>query len=171
MVVLGIDPGTIRTGYAVIQGTEERVILRASGALSVPIGFPFHEKLKLIYHGLQEIVTRFHPDEIAIEDVFVRNNPRVALRMGHVRGIALLVAANYSAVIGEYSPAEIKQAIAGSGNASKEQVRFMVTALLRLTDMPSEDEADALAVALCHLHRRRVSRESPIDILHKRHSC
>lgn len=171
MIVLGIDPGTLRTGYAVVEGLGERVILRASGSLAVPMGFPFHERLKLIYHGLQEIVARFHPDEIAIEDVFVKSNPRVALRMGHVRGIALLVAANHSAVIGEYSPAEIKQAITGSGNASKEQVKFMVAALLRLRDMPTEDEADALAVALCHLHRRRVSRESPIDILHKRHSC
>ncbi len=171
MVVLGIDPGTLRTGYAVVESIGDRLIVRASGALSVPIGFPFHEKLKLIYHGLQELVTRFHPDEFAIEDVFVKSNPRVALRMGHVRGIALLVAANHSAVIGEYSPAEIKQAITGSGNASKEQVKFMVAALLRLTEMPAEDEADALAVALCHLHRRRVSRESPIDILHKRHSC
>ncbi len=171
MVVLGIDPGTRRTGYAVIESVGDRVILRASGALAVPSKFPFHERLKLIYHGLQDIVTKFHPNEIAVEDVFVNKNARVALRMGHVRGVALLVAANYNAVVAEYSPGEVKQAIVGSGIASKEQVKFMVTALLRLTEMPSEDEADALAVALCHVHKRKLDRESPIDILRKRHSC
>ncbi len=171
MVVLGIDPGTRRTGYAVIETLSGRLILRASGALAVPSKFPFHERLKLIYHGLQEIVTKFHPDEIAVEDVFVKKNARVALKMGHVRGVALLVAANYNAVVAEYSPGEIKQAIVGSGMASKEQVKFMVTALLQLNDMPSEDEADALAVALCHIHKRKLDRESPIDLLRKRNSC
>ena len=171
MVVLGIDPGTRRTGYAVVESVGEIVIVRDSGALSTSARLPFHEKLKTIYEGLAAIVTKYKPDEIAVEDVFVKKNVRVALKMGHVRGVALLVAAIHEVTIGEYSPGEIKQAIVGTGSASKEQVKFMVTALLRLRETPSEDEADALAVALCHVHRRRLSEDSPLDILHKRYSC
>lgn len=171
MVVLGIDPGAKRTGYAVVEATGGMVVLVTTGTLSTSSRSPFHERLRAIYKGLVEIVTRFHPDEVAIEDVFVKNNARVALRMGHVRGVALLVAANHEVAIGEYSPGEIKQAIVGSGSASKEQIKFMVSALLRLANMPSEDEADALAVALCHVHKRRLSEDSPLDILRKRYSC
>ena len=171
MTVLGIDPGTRRTGYAVVEASGSAVVLLESGTLSTSSRSPFHERLRTIYQGLLGVVARFRPDEIAIEDVFVKNNVRVALRMGHIRGVALLVAAIHPVVIGEYSPGEIKQAIVGSGSASKEQVKFMVTALLRLADMPPEDEADALAVALCHVHRRRLSEDSPLDILRKRYSC
>ena len=171
MVVLGIDPGTRRTGYAVVESLGETVIVRDSGALSTSPRLPFHERLKTIYQGLAAIVAEYRPDEIAVEDVFVKKNVRVALKMGHVRGVALLVAAIHEVTVGEYSPGEIKQAIVGTGSASKEQVKFMVTALLRLRETPSEDEADALAVALCHVHRRRLSEDSPIDILHKRYSC
>jgi crossover junction endodeoxyribonuclease RuvC len=171
MVVLGIDPGTRRTGYAVVESVGETVIVRDSGALSTSPRSPFHERLKTIYQGLAEIVAKYRPDEIAVEDVFVKKNVRVALKMGHVRGVALLVAAIHEVTVGEYSPGEIKQAIVGTGSASKEQVKFMVTALLRLRETPSEDEADALAVALCHVHRRRLSEDSPLDILHKRYSC
>jgi crossover junction endodeoxyribonuclease RuvC len=95
----------------------------------------------------------------------------MAWPLSHMRGIALLVAAQHEIPVGEYSPREIKQAVVGSGAASKDQVKFMVTALLRLSETPSEDEADALAVALCHVHRRRISEDSPLDILHKRYSC
>ncbi|MFH1313774.1 MAG: crossover junction endodeoxyribonuclease RuvC [Candidatus Eisenbacteria bacterium] len=171
MVVLGIDPGIKRTGYAVVEGGSGMAVVLISGALTTTPRAPFHERLKQVYHGLTEIVGRFQPDEIAIEDVFVKNNVRVALRLGHVRGVALLVAATHNVPIGEYSPGEIKQAIVGSGAASKEQIRFMVTALLHLADMPGEDEADALAAALCHIHRRRLGEDSALDILHKRYTC
>jgi crossover junction endodeoxyribonuclease RuvC len=171
MVVLGIDPGTHRTGYAVVETTDEIVIRITSGALSASPKLPLHVRLKTIYDGLLEIVLRFQPDEIAVEDVFVKSNARVALRMGHVRGVALLVAAVHNVGLGEYSPGEIKQAIVGTGAASKEQVKFMVAALLKLPEMPGEDEADALAVALCHIHRRRLSEDSPLDFLRKRYSC
>jgi crossover junction endodeoxyribonuclease RuvC len=171
MVVLGIDPGTKRTGYAVVEAVGESVVIVSSGALATPPTAPFHEKLRVIYEGLLDIVETYQPDEIAVEDVFVKKNARVALRMGHVRGIALLVAAISGITLGEYSPGEVKQAIVGTGAASKEQVTFMVTALLKMAETPSEDEADALAVALCHIHRRRLSEDSPLDILHKRYSC
>jgi crossover junction endodeoxyribonuclease RuvC len=171
MVVLGIDPGTKRTGFAVVEATGGRVLVLGSGTLSTPARSPFHQKLKAVYEGLVEIVTRYRPDEVAIEDVFVKSNARVALRMGHVRGVALLVAAKHEVPVGEYSPGQIKQAIVGTGSASKEQVKFMVSALLRLAETPAEDEADALAVALCHVHKRKLSEDSPIDILYKRYSC
>jgi crossover junction endodeoxyribonuclease RuvC len=171
MVVLGIDPGTRQTGYAVVEATGDSALVLDSGAISAPGRYPFQERLRIIYDGLVELLTRYSPDEIAVEDVFVKKNARVALKIGHVRGVALLVAARHELPVGEYSPGEIKQAIVGSGSASKEQVKFMVTALLRLIEIPGEDEADALAVALCHIHRRRLGEGSPIDLLYKRYSC
>jgi crossover junction endodeoxyribonuclease RuvC len=170
MVVLGVDPGTRRTGYALVEVRGDRVFFLHSGAVCPAPGLPFHEKLKQIYEGLREVLSEYAPDEIAIEDVFVRSNPRVALRMGHVRGIALLAGALSGIGVAEYAPREVKQAIVGNGNASKEQVKFMVTALLRLTVEISEDESDALAVAITHVHRL-TEEGSPVDILHKRYSC
>jgi len=171
MVVLGIDPGTRRTGYAVIETSREIPFVLALGALTPSLRVTFPQRLLQIHNGLVEIVREFRPSQMAIESVFVKNNVSVALKMGHMRGVALLVAALHDIEVGEYSPADIKQAVVGSGAASKDQVKFMVTALLRLRETPSEDEADALAVALCHCHRRRLSEESPLDILHKRYSC
>lgn len=168
---MGIDPGTRRTGYAIIEASTEVPYLLACGSLtpSPRLGFP--ERLLEIYRGLLEIVTKFRPDEMAVESVFVKHNVSAALKMGHMRGVALLAAALNEINVAEYSPAEVKQSVVGSGAASKDQVKFMVVALLRLADSPSEDEADALAVALCHLHRRRLNEVSPLDILHKRYSC
>jgi len=168
---LGIDPGTRQTGYAVVEATGDLAIVVDSGALSASPRNAFHERLRTIYEGLLDIVETYRPDEIAIEDVFVKKNVRVALKIGHIRGVALLAAAVHEIPVGEYSPGAIKQAIVGSGSASKEQVKFMVTALLKLAEVPGEDEADALAVALCHIHRRKLSEDSPIDILYKRYSC
>jgi crossover junction endodeoxyribonuclease RuvC len=171
MVVLGIDPGTRRTGYAVIESSREIPYVLALGALTPSPRLAFPRRLLQIHNGLLEIVREFRPSEMAIESVFVKNNVSVALKMGHMRGVALVVAALNDISVGEYSPADIKLAIVGSGAASKDQVKFMVTALLRLRETPPEDEADALAVALCHCHRRKLSEDSPLDILHKRYSC
>jgi crossover junction endodeoxyribonuclease RuvC len=171
VTILGIDPGTRRTGYAVIEASRDIPYLLVCGTLAPSPRLSFPQRLLEIYHGMLEVVAKYRPDEMAVESVFVKHNISVALKMGHMRGIALLVAALHELAVGEYSPAEIKQAIVGSGAASKDQVKFMVSALLRLADTPSEDEADALAVALCHVHRRRTSEDSPLDILHKRYSC
>lgn len=171
MVIMGIDPGTRRTGYAIIEASAEVPYLLACGSLTPSARLPFAERLLEIYRGILEIVTKFRPDEMAVESVFVKHNVSAALKMGHMRGVALLAAALNEIDVAEYSPAEVKQAVVGSGAASKDQVKFMVVALLRLADAPSEDEADALAVALCHVHRRRLNEVSPLDILHKRYSC
>jgi crossover junction endodeoxyribonuclease RuvC len=171
MIILGIDPGAARTGYAVIEAAGDTVLVRETGTLATSARVPFHMRLKSIYQRLSKVVAKHGPDEIAVEQVFVKRNVRVALKLGHVRGVALLVAAVHDVPVGEYSPGEIKQAVVGTGNASKEQVKFMVSALLRLSAAPPEDEADALAVALCHVHRRKLSEDTPLDILHKRYSC
>jgi crossover junction endodeoxyribonuclease RuvC len=171
MVIMGIDPGTRRTGYAIVEASREAPYLLACGALTPSPRASFPLRLLAIYRGLLDIVTKYKPDAMAIESVFVKHNISVALKMGHMRGVALLVAALNGIEVGEYSPAEIKQAIVGSGAASKDQVKFMVVALLRLAEAPSEDEADALAAALCHIHRSRTSEVSLLDILHKRYSC
>jgi crossover junction endodeoxyribonuclease RuvC len=171
VIILGIDPGTRRTGYAVIETGPDIPYLLVSGILAPSPRLPFPERLLEIYRGLFDVVANYSPDEMAVESVFVKHNISTALKMGHMRGVALLVAALHDIAVGEYSPAEIKQAIVGSGAASKDQVKFMVAALLRLADTPSEDEADALAVALCHVHRRKLHEDTPLDILHKRYSC
>lgn len=172
MIILGIDPGTRRTGYAVIETGPDIPYLLESGTLAPSPRQAFPERLLEIYRGLFDVVERFQPDEIAVESVFVKHNVSAALKMGHMRGVALLVAALHEIQVGEYSPAEVKQAIVGSGAASKDQVKFMVRALLRLAEAPAEDEADALAVALCHVHRRTTPNEdTPLDILHKRYTC
>jgi len=171
MIILGIDPGAARTGYAVVEAVGDTVLVRETGTLATSAKTPFYLRLKSIYQRLSQVVAKHGPDEIAVEDVFVKRNVRVALKLGHVRGVVLLAAAVHDVPIGEYSPGEIKQAVVGTGNASKEQVKFMVTALLRLSVTPPEDEADALAVALCHVHRRKLNEDTPLDILHKRYSC
>ncbi len=171
MIILGIDPGAARTGYAVVEAVGDTVLVRETGTLATSAKTPFYLRLKSIYQRLSNVVAKHVPDEIAVEDVFVKRNVRVALKLGHVRGVVLLVAAVHDVPVGEYSPGEIKQAVVGTGNASKEQVKFMVTALFRLTETPPEDEADALAVALCHIHRQKLNEDTPLDILHKRYSC
>ncbi len=171
MIILGIDPGAARTGYAVVEAVGDTVLVRETGTLATSAKTPFYLRLKSIYQRLSNVVAKHVPDEIAVEDVFVKRNVRVALKLGHVRGVVLLVAAVHDVPMGEYSPGEIKQAVVGTGNASKEQVKFMVTALFRLTETPPEDEADALAVALCHIHRQKLNEDTPLDILHKRYSC
>ncbi|MFZ1946630.1 MAG: crossover junction endodeoxyribonuclease RuvC [bacterium] len=174
MIIIGIDPGTRRTGYAVIETASPTPHLLALGALAPSPRKPFQVRLLEIYRGIEEIVAEFRPDEMAIESVFVKDNVSAALKIGHMRGVALLVAALHGLEVGEYSPADIKQATVGSGAASKDQVQFMVTALMKLAETPSEDEADAIAVALCHSNRCRLtgtSEDSRVDILRKGHSC
>ena len=169
MIVIGVDPGTRRTGYAVVDAAGDRVRFIGSGAICPAPGLPFHEKLKVVYEGIKEALAEHGPEEIAVEDVFVKANPRVALRMGHVRGVAMLAGALAGLRVAEYAPREIKQAVVGNGNASKEQVKFMVAALVGLERDLSEDESDALAVAITHVNRTR-EEGSAVDLLRKGNS-
>lgn len=152
-VVFGIDPGSERTGYGCIQSDGRHHRLVVYGSLSAGSAASFPERLLAIHEGLQSLLARHRPDCIAIENIFHARNVRSALRLGHARGVALLAASASGAEIVEYTPAEIKRAVVGFGRAEKPQVGQMVKLLLGLDAAPSpHDAADALAVAICHLH-------------------
>jgi crossover junction endodeoxyribonuclease RuvC len=154
MRILGIDPGSASTGYGIIEsdGSEHTAILY--GAIRTKARQPFHERLLKIYTDLSSVLAREKADAMAIEEVFHATNVQSALRLGHARGIALLVGAQHGLPVFEYSPLEIKSAVVGYGRAEKTQVQTMVRLLLHLPETPSPDDAaDALAIAICHAHR------------------
>jgi crossover junction endodeoxyribonuclease RuvC len=156
MRILGIDPGSGATGYGLIEtdGSRHRSIL--FGAIQTTARQPFHKRLLRIYHDLSQILASEKADVMAIEEVFHATNVQSALRLGHARGIALLVAAQQGLDVCEYSPLEIKSAVVGYGRAEKGQIQAMVQLLLKLPEVPTPDHAaDALAVAICHAHRVR----------------
>jgi crossover junction endodeoxyribonuclease RuvC len=153
-VVLGIDPGTLVTGYGVVTGRGSMRRHIASGTIPNRAGTPLADRLEQIYNGLVELIAAYNPTEVAIETAFYGKNVRSALMLGHARGVSILAAAQRHLPLSEYTPREIKKAVVGNGNASKQQVQFMVKSLLLLNErrMPF-DASDALAVALCHLER------------------
>ena len=169
MRIFGIDPGSERTGYGCIESDGHRHRLVVCGALSSPAPATFPERLLRIHEGLTRLLAQQRPDCIAIENIFHARNVRSALRLGHARGVALLAASATGVPIVEYTPAEIKRAVVGFGRAEKHQVGQMVKLLLGLDAAPSpHDAADALAVAICHLHcasgriAEAVDRSAPI---------
>ena len=151
-VVLGIDPGTAITGYGVVTKREDRSLaLLECGVIRTSSAEPLPKRIREIFEGVQEIVERFKPDAVAVEDVFQGKNVRSALTLGHARGAILLAAALRNLAIAEYSPREIKSAVVGTGNATKDQVGYMVQRQLRLKTPPTPaDAADGVAAALCH---------------------
>ena len=156
-VVLGVDPGTNHTGYGVIA--EERGQLSALdwGVISPRPSLALPEKLQTIHTALQARIEAHQADTMAVEALFFAKNVRSAVTLAHARGVALLTAAAAGLTVAEYSPLEVKQAVVGYGRADKQQVQAMVRVLLNLREPPvAQDAADALAVALCHLHGQRV---------------
>ncbi|MBI1808064.1 MAG: crossover junction endodeoxyribonuclease RuvC [Ignavibacteria bacterium] len=161
MVVLGVDPGTLITGYGVIEIKNGKAHVLTCGAIKNKSSIAMPNRLRQIYETLSEVITRFHPDEFAIETAFYGKNAQSALKLGHARGVSMLAAVSQNLPTHEYSPREVKKAIVGKGTASKEQVQYMVKSLLRLKAIPKEyDVTDALAVAICHTHRRTSIRGS-----------
>ena len=154
MRVLGIDCGTEYTGYGVVELLDdERLVCIVCGAIKVSPRDPMPTRLSRISIGLQELICVHRPDRVAIEDVFYAVNVKSALKLGQVRGVAMLAAATAGLEVAEYSPLSIKSAVVGYGKAEKHQVQQMVTRLLNLDQVPaSPDAADALAIAICHLH-------------------
>ncbi len=149
--ILGIDPGSRRTGYGVIDCVGDRVSYITSGIIRLPnVSLP--ERLKIIYDGVSEIIVQYKPYSMGIEEVFFAKDPRAALKLGQARGAALVAAGNSRLTIGEYAAKSVKLAVVGTGSANKQQVQMMVSSLLRLPSVPSEDASDALAVAICHAH-------------------
>ena len=153
MRIFGIDPGSERTGYGCVESIGGRQVLVACGTLSAPARSSFPDKLKHIHEGLATLLARHRPSCVAVENIFYARNVRSALKLGHARGVVLLAAAEAGLPIVEYAPAEIKRAVVGFGRAEKPQVQQMVKLLLGLAAAPQpHDAADALAVAICHLH-------------------
>lgn len=153
MRVFGIDPGSERTGFGCVEtdGSHHRLI--QCGAIATPAAAPFPNKLLVIHARLAELLFDCRPECVAIENLFHSNNARSALKLGHARGVAMLAAVEAGIPVVEYTPAEIKRTVVGYGRAEKHQVQAMVKLILGLDAVPSpHDAADALAVAICHIH-------------------
>ena len=155
MIVFGIDPGSERTGYGCVTSDGRRHRLVQCGAIDAGSAPTFAERLQMIFRGLTERLHHCRPDCVAIENVFAASNARSALKLGHARGVAMLAATECGLPLFEYTPAEVKRSAVGYGRAEKAQVQQMVTLLLGLDAVPRpHDAADALAVAICHLHQQ-----------------
>lgn len=153
-VILGIDPGSSVTGYGVLREDKRKLAYIASGLIRIKKSF-LSDKLQQIYKGIREIMHQYQPEEIAIETVFMQKNVQSAIKLGQARGVAIVAATLEGIQIAEYSPRQIKQAVTGYGAAEKRQIQQMVCRLLKLSDVPPEDAADALAIAICHANTRK----------------
>jgi crossover junction endodeoxyribonuclease RuvC len=166
-LILGIDPGTAIMGYGLVDSGaadshdalgalrpgSERLKMIEYGALLTPANAPLSERLPLLYDGLVKIIHEYKPQGMAIEELFFSKNVRTGLSVAHARGVAILAGAHSGLTIGEYTPLQVKQAVVGYGKATKEQVQAMVRVLLDMDHTPRPDDAaDALAIAICHIH-------------------
>lgn len=153
LLALGIDPGSKFTGYGLVAKEGSRLRFIAAGRISTKTSAPLSERLNQVFTGLRQVIRQYSPDIAAVEDIFFAKNVRSAVRLGHVRGVALLAAAEAGLTVSEYSPATIKMAVVGYGQADKSQVGLMVKKILGLDHDLTEDAADALAAAICHLNQ------------------
>jgi len=159
MIILGIDPGTQATGYGLIEQQGNRLLHIDNGAIMTRSGSPLAERLGLIYTQLEELIQKFKPDAMAVEQVFVAKNPASALKLGHARGVALLAGVKAGLPVAEYTALQVKSAVVGYGRAAKPQVQQMTRTLLCLPEIAQEDAADALAVAICHAHSHKLAAQ------------
>jgi len=153
--ILGIDPGSRFTGFGVLDFTGDQATYVASGTVKSLDG-DFPDRLKQIFTSIGDIVSEYRPDVVAIESVFMHKNAGSALKLGQARAAALCATFSLDVEVFEYAPREIKQAVVGTGSATKDQVQHMVVSLLALQGVPASDAADALATALCHGHQHRI---------------
>lgn len=151
--ILGVDPGSRVTGYGIIDADMGRLHFVACGVVKTNTKYPFSHRLNEIFDGINEVVNIHDPVVAAIEEVFLATNPRAALKLGHARGAAVVAAMQNGLAVHDYSALVVKKAVAGYGQANKEQVQHMVRVLLGLSGAPSSDAADALAVAICHANQ------------------
>ena len=152
MIILGIDPGLQKTGWGIIQSEGHRLAYVASGLVKSSASKSLPERLAQLDAGMSEILMRFRPDEAGIEETFVNNNAASSLKLGAARGVVMVVPARAGLVVGEYPANLVKKSVVGAGKAGKDQVMMMIKTLLPASGEVSEDEADALAVAICHAH-------------------
>jgi crossover junction endodeoxyribonuclease RuvC len=158
MMVLGIDPGTARTGYGcVLETPAGDLSMVTCGVIETPAGMSPEKRLLLLYEAINELLLLHPPDYGAVEKLFFQRNVTTAIAVGQARGVLLLALAKAGIPVAEYNPMDVKQAVVGYGGADKNQVQQMVRVLLDLEDIPRPDDAaDALAVAICHLHTSRI---------------
>lgn len=160
MKILGIDPGSHFTGYGIVgKGGGGKLVHVADGCITLNPKAPLPERLLKISKGLDEIILEFRPDAVAIESVFFAANAKSAITLGHARGVSILSAASKGLPVFEYAPRAIKLAVTGYGNATKEQMQKMVKMLLKTAAASRSDAADALAIAICHIHHFRSGLE------------
>ena len=151
-IVLGIDPGSRKTGFGIVSTAAGRPCYVTSGVIRLPTESGLPIRLKVLSDSLTELIETFRPDTAAVEEVFMAKSAGSALKLGQARGAAVVVCASAGLEVHEYAARQIKQAVVGTGAADKEQVQHMVTRLLRLPATPQEDASDALAAALCHIN-------------------
>jgi crossover junction endodeoxyribonuclease RuvC len=156
-LVLGIDPGTATTGYGLVRDREDGSLESVTyGTIQTPAGTAAHKRLSMLFTQLNELLLLHRPDSCAVEKLFFQSNVKTAIAVGEARGVVLLAISEAGLEMGEYTPNEVKQAVAGYGSAGKKQVQEMVRVLLGLADIPRPDDAaDALAIAITHLHTRQ----------------
>lgn len=157
MRAIGIDPGTATTGYGVVEETAGKLLPIAFGVVTTPAGMPMPQRLAALHDEIARLIALHEPESAAVESLFFQKNVRTAITVGQARGAILLALQRGRIPVSEYTPLEVKQAVAGYGGAQKRQVQRMVRALLALADIPRPDDAaDALAIAICHLNSRRL---------------
>jgi crossover junction endodeoxyribonuclease RuvC len=153
--IMGIDPGSTRTGFGIIEINKNNHSCLTHGFISANGMGDLGERLLNIHRSLVDVIEKYHPHEVSIEQVFMNRNAQSVLKLGQARGVALVAAAQFSLPVFEYSPRTIKQSVVGFGAAEKNQVQHMIQLLLKLAAPPQNDAADALAAALCHCHHRQ----------------
>ena len=156
MRLLGLDPGLNRTGWGVIEADGNRLVYVADGVVASDATRPLAERLAVLYEGIVRVIAEFHPEEAAVEETFVNVNAQSTLKLGHARGVALLAPAQAGLLVAEYAARLVKKSVVGTGRAEKAQISHMVRCLLPGARINGADAADALAVAICHAHHRRL---------------
>lgn len=152
MRVFGIDPGSLTTGYGIVEKRGAGLVHVDNGLIRPKRGLGFAERLKDIHTEIGRLLDEFRPDAVALEDAFFGKDARAAMKLGHVRGIAMLAAVSRGVEVAEYLPVHVKKAVTGFGHADKPQIQKVVRAILKLPDVAAEDASDALALAICHLN-------------------
>jgi crossover junction endodeoxyribonuclease RuvC len=161
MLVLGVDPGSSVTGYGLVHKKQDQMICIHAGHITSSGRTPFFDRIYNVFESMGDLMKRYGPQEMAIEDIFYAKNVKSSMKLGHARGAVLIAAVQCGVRIFEYSPLEIKKSVVGYGRASKEQVCAMVQRILKLSTKPNLDTSDALAAAICHLNWSRYFSKAP----------
>lgn len=157
MLVLGIDPGTATTGYGVVDYRSGKEKLITYGTINTPAGMKMHLRLCIINQEIDRLIAEYKPDAVAVEEIFYHKNSKTVITVAQSRGVALMTAASAGVEVAEYTPLQVKQSVVGYGNAEKKQVQIMVQKILSMQQIPRPDDAaDALAIAICHIHSYRL---------------